>query len=666
DTCIIVRNFPMMFSLYFALAFFAHSRAYFPLERPELLAKRWVIITPYLIAATVLAAVLIIGNENFIQFGFLGVFALTIVFNLIVEIFYRKKRPAEYKQLNRVIARTGWPVCIVTVALGIYLGNAVGETGIGFIGIPLALIPLAYLYTIGRYRLLDLDLRIRRNIQYTIVSTIWILLIVSVLAMTVVNLPEIQFTLPNIYITGTGLEFADTPIPEEKQVFIEKLLLMIGAIALCLVALKVAKGGQSVINRKFDQGASDYRKAATALAEVMGTNLTMVDLAKGIVQKLALTLHLKRVGVLFFRNQKMCCCQEAYGFEDDRWFDFCLAINPKLIDQLQKFRSESRFSADYLTGDLKHIFSANGFRNVFIIRSKEKLVGALLIGEKRSESPFHQDDLEFLSSIAKQASVAIENAFLYEELAEQERLKHELAIARQIQLASLPQSTPIMDGLEIDGASVPALEVGGDYFDYLNGQPNEITVIVGDVSGKGTSAALYMSKVQGILRSLHGFNLSPRDLFIHANKLLCQDLEKKSFVTAIGGFFDSSTHIMRLARAGHLPLYYYNAKTEKVELVTPKGLGLGLKNNGVFTSQIEETKIEFHAGDVFLFITDGITEAHNTNGEEFGEDRVALILKNNHHLSPFEIRNSYFAAIERFVTDNYQHDDQTLVVVKAK
>ena len=290
----------------------------------------------------------------------------------------------------------------------------------------------------------------------------------------------------------------------------------------------------------------------------------------------------------------------------------------------------------------------------------------MLTGEKRSESPFHQDDLEFLTSIAKQASVAIENAFLYEELAEQERLKHELEIARQIQLASLPQTTPIMDGLEIDGVSIPALEVGGDYFDYLNGQPDEITVIVGDVSGKGTSAALYMSKVQGILRSLHGFNPSPRDLFIHANTLLCKDLEKKSFITAIGGFFNSKSHSMRLARAGHLPLYYYNSKTEAVESVTPKGLGLGLKNSTIFSAQLEEKKIKYRAGDVFLFITDGITEAQNEQGEEFGEERVSLILKNNHHLPPHEIRNAYFSALERFATDSYQHDDQTLVVVKVK
>jgi serine phosphatase RsbU (regulator of sigma subunit) len=105
--------------------------------------------------------------------------------------------------------------------------------------------------------------------------------------------------------------------------------------------------------------------------------------------------------------------------------------------------------------------------------------------------------------------MAMENAFLYEELAEKERMKHELAIARRIQLASLPQKTPVVKGLEIAGSSLPALEVGGDFFDYLNGSTDHLTVVVGDVSGKGTSAALYMSKVQGILRSLHPREPSP-------------------------------------------------------------------------------------------------------------------------------------------------------------
>lgn len=666
DFFTIVRDILAFVALFFLVPTAIISHYYFPVERQEITSKKWVPVLLFSAASLAILVSMVTQNQLVGNLALLAVMIFSLVVGAVLSFTHRKQCSAEYKLMKRPLRWTMWLVLAAMAAISYAFWNNLNDNTIGVFALPLALIPLSYLYTISQYRLLDLNIRVRRNIQYTIVSALWGMILVTGVIFIVLKLPSLDITLPNIYVTGTGIELADTPMSADKQLFLEKIILMAAAIALCLVTLKIAKAGQNFLNRKFDQGASDYRKAATALAEVMGTNLSMIDLAKGIVQKLALTMHLKRVGVLFFRNQKLCCCQEAYGFEDNKWFDFCLKINPQLVDQIQKFRSESRFSADYLTGDLKDVFVKNGFRNVFIIRSKEKLVGVLLIGEKRSESPFHQDDLEFLTSIAKQSSVAIENAFLYEELAEQERLKHELQIARQIQLASLPQSTPIMDGLEIDGISVPALEVGGDYFDYLNGQPNEITVIVGDVSGKGTSAALYMSKVQGILRSLHGFNLSPRDLFIHANNLLCKDLEKKSFVTAIGGFFNSKSHSMSLARAGHLPLYYYDARSDKVKMVTPKGLGLGLKNSKVFSSQIEELKIEFRSGDVFLFITDGITEAQNETGEEFGEERVTLILKNNHLLRSDEIRNVYFDALKRFTSDSYQHDDQTLVVVKVK
>ncbi|MBI3579110.1 MAG: PP2C family protein-serine/threonine phosphatase [Ignavibacteriales bacterium] len=314
---------------------------------------------------------------------------------------------------------------------------------------------------------------------------------------------------------------------------------------------------------------------------------------------------------------------------------------------------------------MKEQFRKSEFLYIVPIRSKDTLVGAILVGEKLSEATYQHEDLSFLAAVAKQASVAIENAFLYEELAEQERMKHELAIARRIQMASLPQHTPNIDGLDIAGTSIPALEVGGDYFDYLNGEAQKLTVIVGDVSGKGTSAALYMSKVQGILRSLHGFGLSPRDLFIRTNKLLCNDIEKKSFVTVIGGFFDAGLRRLVLARAGHLPLYYYNAKTRSVEKVTPKGLGLGLEVERLFSSELEERVIPYNFNDVFVFVSDGITEAHKGDGEQFGEENLIKQLDMHSYQSAEQIRDKIIGAVTNFTAGKEQHDDQTIVVVKA-
>ena len=244
-------------------------------------------------------------------------------------------------------------------------------------------------------------------------------------------------------------------------------------------------------------------------------------------------------------------------------------------------------------------------------------------------------------------------------------MKHELTIARRIQMASLPHETPVVEGLDISGDSIPALEVGGDYFDYLNGASDGLTVIVGDVSGKGTSAALYMSKMQGIVRSLHAFNLAPRDLFIRTNKLLCSDMEKNAFITALGAYIDTTARKLVLARAGHLPLFYYASSSHNVELVTPPGLGMGLDSADVFATEMKEVTIDYSPGDVFLFVTDGITEAQTAEGSEFGEPRLAELLKSSATATAEEIRHGILQEVEAFSQDGLPLDDQTIVVVRA-
>ena len=146
------------------------------------------------------------------------------------------------------------------------------------------------------------------------------------------------------------------------------------------------------------------------------------------------------------------------------------------------------------------------------------------------------------------------------------------------------------------GVSVPAQEVGGDYFDYLDGNDGQLTVMIGDVSGKGTSAALYMSKLQGIVRSLHGFDLAPRQLFVRTNDLLGRDMERRSFVTVLGAFFDSPARTLTVARGGHLPLYQWVAATGAVRRWLPRGLGLGLTASERLRQRTRGTAPRLRAG----------------------------------------------------------------------
>ena len=325
--------------------------------------------------------------------------------------------------------------------------------------VALILIPLSYLFTIGRYRLLDMNLRIRRNVQYTMVSITWGLLCAVVALGVLSAVLSAQVHVPNVYIHGTSIEVGDIGLPGQTGGPAERFLFMVLAVGIWFALWKVRKEGQRLIDKRYYRTHYDYRQALSELSEMLATKLSMTDLGHGIVEKIVQLMQLKRAGVFFFRDESVCCCREAYGLETRSWETFCARDEKSLARAVAQFEGE--FSVDYLPDQLKSEFRGLEFSYVVPIRSKEQLIGALVLGEKLSEATFSHEDLEFLSSAARQVSVSIENAFLYEELAEQERMKHELGIARRIQMASLPQHTPVIEGLDIAGQSRPALEVGG-------------------------------------------------------------------------------------------------------------------------------------------------------------------------------------------------------------
>ena len=516
---------------------------------------------------------------------------------------------------------------------------------------------------IGRHRLFGLDLRIRRNLQYLLAATSWRLGTLVLFVVVLVALSRWDPDVPNVQLTGTSLEVRDAPPTRTEKRSLQNLLIVGVALLLTGALWKAGSAGLSFLDHRFYRSGYDYRRATNELAAAMSRTQSMTELAKGVVERLAALMRVKRAGVIFFRDEVVCCGHEAYGFEDMQWREFCVASDRVIAEGLKRVRGPVPVAS--LPRAVADGLHRSEFSVAVPVFSKDRLIGALLVGEKESETAFHDEDFAFLTATANQASVAIENSFLYEELAGQERMKHELSIARKIQLESLPQSTPRIEGLDIAGSSVPAMEVGGDYFDYLSGDAGALTVIVGDVSGKGTSAALYMSKVQGIMRSLHGFGLGPRDLLLRANTLLHGDIEKRSFVTAVGARFDSTARSVRIARAGHLPVYHYRADARSVGRILPRGLGLGLNSSRLFEEELEEVLVPFATGDVFVFVTDGVTEAEGAGGEQIGEERVMSILGGSARESAGAVRDAILRAVATFASGARQADDRTVVVVRA-
>ena len=247
------------------------------------------------------------------------------------------------------------------------------------------------------------------------------------------------------------------------------------------------------------------------------------------------------------------------------------------------------------------------------------------------------------------------------------RLDEELQIARRIQRSLLPNAVPQMTGLSIADLCEPAMEVGGDYYDFFVLGPRQLGVLVADVSGKGTSAALYMAELKGLMLALSRSHRSPRALLVELNDLLADHLDNRSFITMTYAVIDLEAGTLTCARAGHTPLLVVSGGESHV--VVPSGMVLGLRLPGAgtrFSELLEEHTQPLTAGDVIVLYTDGITEAMTADGDLFGDEALSRVVLANQDLDAAGIRERILRDVRAFVGDAEPHDDMTMVVLKLK
>lgn len=337
-------------------------------------------------------------------------------------------------------------------------------------------------------------------------------------------------------------------------------------------------------------------------------------------------------------------------------------ISKKLLedDDIDFYRIQTLYE-DYMTTELRR--EMHDFKSIAIAPLKvHGNVNGYLFTARKEDVFFDEDEKKALQAFADFAAVALENAKLIVESIEKERLEKELDVARDIQKKILPSSTPQSDKLEISALFIPAFEVGGDYYDFFELEGNKLGFVVSDVSGKGISAAFIMAEVKGIFESLSKLIDNPKDLLIKTNEVLKGSLDKKSFVTAIYGVIDLNNGKLTFARSGHPPAIYINGN--KAEQLKPAGIGLGLDYTAGFGNTISEMQIDLTNSDLIAIYSDGIPEAKNSKGEDFGYERFENIILQNRKKSLDEISNSIITELTQFSKDHAQHDDITLVLFK--
>ena len=256
---------------------------------------------------------------------------------------------------------------------------------------------------------------------------------------------------------------------------------------------------------------------------------------------------------------------------------------------------------------------------------------------------------------------------LLQQVGEKKRLEEELRIAHEVQMSLLPRDTVTVPGLDITGACIPAREVGGDYYDVIRLGERRLGVLVADVSGKGTPAAFYMAELKGLVLSLSRVHESPRQMLIEVNRLLSGNMESGRFVTMMYAVVDTGRNVLTCARAGHGPLIHIAGAGGGVRVVAPDGLIAGLAGfEQRFEAIIEEETREIDSGDLIALYTDGVTEAMNSDEEQFGEQRLTQVLEEHRTADVATVRQEILGGVSRFAGDTAQHDDMTLVLLKVQ
>jgi phosphoserine phosphatase RsbU/P len=305
------------------------------------------------------------------------------------------------------------------------------------------------------------------------------------------------------------------------------------------------------------------------------------------------------------------------------------------------------------------------FKSLLIIplSSHNQRLGTLVLLKNLNDG-FDKEMVDIVYTFVSQASIAIKNFRLISEAVENERYKEELKIAKEVQKSLFPENLLVNINLEMSAFSKAADEVGGDYYDVYEINSDRLAIVLGDVSGNGTSAAFTMAQMKGVFHSLMQMDL-PSDQFMnYANTSLSRSLEKTIFITLTLVIIDIKSKTFQFSRAGHCPALYYRNKDKKAIYLKNKGLGLGILRNQDYHKHIDKQVIPYEPGDIMILYTDGIIEASNGKDEEFGYERLINIVNIHSQLTIKQLNDKIIEELYLFTGSKELNDDYTLLITK--
>jgi sigma-B regulation protein RsbU (phosphoserine phosphatase) len=515
------------------------------------------------------------------------------------------------------------------------------------------LFPLTITYVIVVHRALDVRVVVRQGIQYALAregSKVFFLLMGAAIMLAAVNL---------------ALDPGRSDLEKYSLIGFGVLSLFV----LQRLRLRLADS----IDRRFFRQAYNAERVLSELSDEVRTVVDEPSLLRKVGETISNTLFVPRLTFLVSDNGFY---RPAYALGSQDPSEVRFAESAATVRQLRETGAPAQIYFDdeaswiYRTPDMteeeRSTLSKLESQLLLPLAVKEKLVGFMVLGQKKSEEPYSGSDLRLLRSLAAQTGLALENsrlaAAIAHEAAQRERLNRELEIAREVQQRLFPQKTPQVEGLDCAGGCRPALGVGGDYYDFLELADGRLGIVIGDVSGKGIAAALLMASLQASVRgqTLHA-SKALAQVISHVNTLIYEASASSRYATLFYAQVDPKALTLEYVNAGHNPPLLLRS-TGEVEHLQTGGTVVGLLPRFPY----QQGSVQLAKGDTLLMFTDGISEAFNGSDEEYGEDRLMEAMRRSGERTATELIPYLIDEVDAFVAGAPQHDDMTLVIARIQ
>jgi phosphoserine phosphatase RsbU/P len=514
----------------------------------------------------------------------------------------------------------------------------------------LALFPITLAYVIVVQRALDVRVVIRQGLRYAFAKRAMLVLQMSAVAAVIIG----------------SLMLATDPTRNRPR----KITAIASGVAAVLWIRRGSEFLRGWIDRRFFREAYNAEHILNELSDEVRTMVETGPLLETVARKISASLHVPHLAMLV-KDDGRYAPAYALGYAEPPavWFEDSAGT----IQQLKQNREPLRIYFDdpdswvyrepAVTESERERLQKLQAQLLLPLAFKDKLIGFMSLGPKKSEEPYSKSDAQMLGSVATQTGLALENSHLTEaiasEVAQRERLNRELEIAREVQERLFPQTCPPVAGLDYAGRCRPALGVGGDYYDFLELPDGGLGIGIGDVSGKGIPAALLMASLQASLRG-QTISGSPdlAKLMSNINRLIYEATPSNRYATFFYGQYDPASREFVYVNGGHNP-----------PMVFRDGEILRLEDGGPVVglfkpARYSQANITLMRGDIAVFFTDGISEAMNAVDDEWGEERLMEAVRNCRDRPAIEMIDCLMRDADAFVAGAPQHDDMTIVVVK--